>query len=87
MDRFRTKQTGEAYFIEFDFSTIASTLTISSAVTTAKVVATGVDVTDTITTAASQSIVGQSVFVIFSFDTFLSCFFLSRKACLLAKTS
>ena len=27
------------------------------------------------------------IFIIFSFDTFLSCFFLSRKACLLAKTS
>jgi uncharacterized phiE125 gp8 family phage protein len=32
-------------------------------VTTAKIVSTGVDVTSTITTAASQSIVGQSVFV------------------------
>ena len=63
MDRFRTKQTGETYQIEFDFSTIASTLTISSAVTTAKIVSTGVDVTSTITAPASQSIVGQSVFV------------------------
>jgi uncharacterized phiE125 gp8 family phage protein len=63
MDRFRTKQTGESYYIEFDFSTIASTLTISSAVVSAKVVSTGVDATATITTVASQSISGQSVFV------------------------
>lgn len=64
MDRFRTKQTGESYYIEFDFSTIDSTLTISSAVVSAKVVSTGVDATATITTAASQSISGQSVFVL-----------------------
>lgn len=64
MDRFRTKQTGETYKIEFDFSTIATGLTIASAVTTAKVVSTGVDVTDTITTAASQSISGTSVYVL-----------------------
>lgn len=64
MDRFRTKQTGESYKIEFNFSTIASTLTISSAVVSAKVVSTGVDATATITTVASQSISGQSVFVL-----------------------
>ena len=63
MDRFRTKQTGESYFIEFDFSTIASGLTISSAVTTAKVSSTGVDATATVTTAGSQSITGTSVYV------------------------
>ena len=64
MDRFRTKQTGESYKIEFDFSTIATGLTIASATTTAKVVSTGVDVTDTITTAASQTISGTSVYVV-----------------------
>lgn len=64
MDRFRTKQTGETYKIEFDFSTIATGLTISSAVVSAKVVSTGVDVTSTITTVASQTISGTSVYVL-----------------------
>lgn len=63
MDRFRTKQTGESYYIEFDFSSVSSTLVIASAATTAKIVSTGVDATSTITTVGSQTITGQSVFV------------------------
>jgi hypothetical protein len=62
MERFRTKKPAEAYFVEFDFADIAP-LTVSSAVVTAKIIATGVDVTATITTAVSQSIVGTTVYV------------------------
>jgi len=63
MDRFRTKQTGEAYYIEFDFSKLCGTATISSAVVSAKIVSTGVDATATITTVGSQSVSGTSCFV------------------------
>lgn len=64
MDRFRTKQPAEAYFIEFDFKNkIGTAVTVSSAVVSAKIVSTGVDVTDTITTVGSQTVSGQSAYV------------------------
>lgn len=62
MERFRTKRPAEAYYVEFDFSDLLS-VTIASAVVTAKIISTGVDATSTITTAASQSITGTSVYV------------------------
>lgn len=64
MDRFRTKQSSEAYYVEFDYKDkIGTTIIIASAVVTAKVVSTGVDATAVIITAANQSISGQSVYV------------------------
>lgn len=63
MNRFRDKQSTEAYYIEFDFSAICGSATVSSASVTATEVDTGTDVTATITTAASQSISGTSVYV------------------------
>lgn len=63
MDRFRNKQAAEAYYIEFDFDELCGTATVSSATVAAKVVSTGVDATATITTVASQSISGTSVYV------------------------
>ena len=56
MDRFRTKQTGESYYVKFDFSSIDSSLTVSSATVSAKKVSDGSDVTATITTVAKQLI-------------------------------
>lgn len=63
MDRFRNKQTGESYYIEFDFSSVSSALIISSATVSAKIVSTGVDVTATITTFAKQLITSPVVYV------------------------
>lgn len=63
MDRFRTKQAAEAYYIEFDFTELVGTATVASAVVAAKVVSTGVDATATITTAASQFITSPKVYV------------------------
>jgi len=63
MDRFRNKQTGESYYIEFDFSSVSSALIISSASVSAKIVSTGVDVTATITTVAKQLITSPVVYV------------------------
>lgn len=63
MDRFRNKQTGESYFVEFDFASISSTLTIASAVVSAKKVSDGTDVTATLTTAAKQTITSPVVYV------------------------
>lgn len=64
MDRFRTKQPAEAYFVEFDFEDkIGTAVTIASAVVSAKIVSTGADATATITTVGSQTISGQSVYV------------------------
>ena len=63
MDRFRNKQTGESYYIEFDFSSVSSALIISSATVSAKIVSTGVDVTATITTVAKQLITSPVVYV------------------------
>ena len=63
MDRFRTKQASEAYYIEFDFSDLCGTATVSSATVAAVVHSTGVDATSTITTVGSQSISGTSVYV------------------------
>jgi len=64
MDRFRTKQSAEAYYIEFDFlDKIGSAVTVSSAVVAAKIVSTGVDATVTVTTVAKQTISNQSVYV------------------------
>lgn len=62
MERFRTKKPSEAYHIEFDFSDLSS-VTIASAVVTAKAISTGIDVTSDIITTASQSINSTSVFV------------------------
>jgi len=63
MDRFRNKQTGESYYIEFDFTSVSSALIISSATVSAKIVSTGVDVTATITTVAKQLITSPVVYV------------------------
>lgn len=64
MDRFSTKQPSEAYYVEFDFESAAgSTAALVSATVAARIFSTGVDATATITTAASQVIAGQSVFV------------------------
>jgi len=63
MDRFRNKQTGESYYIEFDFTSVSSALIISSASVSAKIVSTGVDVTATITTVAKQLITSPVVYV------------------------
>jgi len=63
MDRFRNKQTGESYYIEFDFTSVSSTLVISSATVAAKIVSTGVDVTATLTTVAKQLITSPIVYV------------------------
>jgi len=62
MDRFRNKQSAEAYFIEWDFADLCGSATIASATVTAKLVSTGADATATITTAGSQSISGTSVY-------------------------
>ncbi|MEN6375544.1 MAG: head-tail connector protein [Smithella sp.] len=61
MDRFRNKQSSEAYFIEWDFADLCGSATIASATVTAKLVSTGADATATITTAGSQSISGTSI--------------------------
>ena len=63
MDRFRNKQTGESFYIEFDFTSVSSALIISSATVSAKIVSTGVDVTATITTFAKQLITSPVVYV------------------------
>lgn len=63
MDRFRTKQVVEAYPIEFDFTDLCGPATVSSAIVTAIVADTSVDVTADITTPAQQKIVDKSVYV------------------------
>ncbi len=63
MDRFRNKQVSESYYIQFDFSAISSTLTLSSAVVAAKKVSDGADVTATLTTVAKQLITSPVVYV------------------------
>lgn len=64
MDAFGKKQPWDAYFVDFDFTNLLTTGdTIHSATVTATNISTGADVTDTITTVASQSIVSPKVFV------------------------
>lgn len=60
--RFRNKQTGESYYIEFDYSTISSGLTIVSAVVAAAKISDGTDVTAALTTVAKQLITSPVVY-------------------------
>jgi uncharacterized phiE125 gp8 family phage protein len=62
MDRFRTKQVAEAYYIEWDFTDLCGTATISSATVSAKIISTGADATATITTVGSQTVSSHSAF-------------------------
>jgi len=56
MDRFKPLQPAEEGYREFDFDDALGTATIASAVVSAKIVSTGVDVTATLTTVAKQDI-------------------------------
>ena len=63
MDNFSTKQPYEAYYVEFPFTKDLGADGIASATVTATNNDTGADMTATVTTAANQIILGQSVFV------------------------